>query len=248
MGQIATSAIISPLATIGKNVTIDDYTIVRDNVILEDDVTIHSHCIIGERAATPGLGPLTIGRGALIRSHSIFYEGSRFGESLRTGHHVTIREQTIAGKGLQIGSYADWQGQMKIGDYTRTQSNTTFATGTIIGSFVWIYPFTITTNDPHPPSNVSLVTHIDDFAVVATHCCLLPGLHIGKNSFTAAGSLVTKDVPDGMYVRGAPAKIIGPVELLKHQVEQDKNAYPWTQHFHRGYPASIVDRWKDVPP
>lgn len=37
----------------------------------------------------------------------------------------------------------------------------------------------------------------------------LPGITIGEDSVVAAGSVVTKDVPDGKIVMGVPAKEVG---------------------------------------
>ncbi|MDP1808323.1 MAG: hypothetical protein Q8L35_02165 [Actinomycetota bacterium] len=37
---------------------------------------------------------------------------------------------------------------------------------------------------------------------------LLPGITIGREAFVAAGSVVTKDVPDAKLVMGIPARII----------------------------------------
>lgn len=41
---------------------------------------------------------------------------------------------------------------------------------------------------------------------------ITPGVTIGKNSVVAAGSVVTKDVPDNVVVGGVPAKIIKKLE------------------------------------
>jgi acetyltransferase-like isoleucine patch superfamily enzyme len=38
---------------------------------------------------------------------------------------------------------------------------------------------------------------------------IMPGITIGENVIVAAGSIVTKNIPDGMIVGGNPAKIIG---------------------------------------
>lgn len=43
------------------------------------------------------------------------------------------------------------------------------------------------------------------------------GVNIGNNVVVAAGSVVTKDVPDGVIVGGNPAKIIGSFENLKEK-------------------------------
>lgn len=55
-------------------------------------------------------------------------------------------------------------------------------------------------------SNQSIV--ISDNVWIAQRCIILPGVHIGKNSVIAAGSVVTMNVPDNVLVAGAPAKIL----------------------------------------
>lgn len=49
---------------------------------------------------------------------------------------------------------------------------------------------------------------IKDGAWVATRAMVLKGVTIGKKAVVAAGSVVTKDVPDYAVVGGVPAKII----------------------------------------
>jgi len=53
-------------------------------------------------------------------------------------------------------------------------------------------------------SNVS----IDDNVWIGTHSVILKGVHIGKNSIVAAGSVVTKDIPSNELWGGAPARHI----------------------------------------
>jgi UDP-3-O-[3-hydroxymyristoyl] glucosamine N-acyltransferase len=40
-----------------------------------------------------------------------------------TGHHVIVRENTVAGLVFQIGTLSEIQGDCSIGDYVRFQSN-----------------------------------------------------------------------------------------------------------------------------
>lgn len=44
---------------------------------------------------------------------------------------------------------------------------------------------------------------------------VLAGVTIGENAIVAAGSVVTKDVPDNMVVAGSPAKVIRPIDPNK---------------------------------
>lgn len=45
-------------------------------------------------------------------------------------------------------------------------------------------------------------------SVIAASSTILPGVTVGENSFVAAGSVVTKDVPDNVLVAGVPAKVV----------------------------------------
>lgn len=49
--------------------------------------------------------------------------------------------------------------------------------------------------------------YIDNHVWIATNAQILKGVHIGKNSIVAAGSVVTKDVPENCIVAGIPAQV-----------------------------------------
>ncbi|MGH8620885.1 MAG: N-acetyltransferase [Burkholderiales bacterium] len=237
------SASIAEKARLGRNVRVGDYTVIHENVEIGDDVSIDTHCIIGYPSARSEGKPLRIGAGSLIRSHSVFYEGSEFGPGLRTGHHVSVRERTIAGRDLQIGTYSDLQGDLVIGEHCRTHSGVFLAPGCRIGSFVWILPHVVLTNDPRPPSDVWLGVTVEDFAIIAAMACILPGVRVGTRSLVGAGSVVTRDVPADHVVAGNPARVMCRTSELKMTDRPHEAAYPWMHRFHRGYPREIVESW-----
>lgn len=243
---ISTTAIVSSKASIGSNVSIGDFTIILDNVIIGDNVSIQSHCLIGQPTPLSDGQPLVIGNDSIIRSHSIFYEGSQFGSQLMTGHRVTVREKTEAGENLQIGTLSDIQGNAKIGNHVRFHSNVHIGQKSIIDDFVWIFPYSVLTNDPHPPSNLLIGVRINKYAVIATMCCILPGVQIGENSLVGAGSLVRKDVEPDTVVAGVPAKYICRTSFISLKDGSNQPAYPWMRHFHRGYPKEITDEWMSI--
>jgi acetyltransferase-like isoleucine patch superfamily enzyme len=241
---ISETARVSTKAKLGTNVRIGDFTIVHDDVILGDDCVVESHCVIGNPTPLAEGSPLVIGSGALIRSHSVFYAGSTFGPDLRTGHRVTVREKLVAGRALQIGTLCDFQGHAEIGDFVRTHSNVHIGQKTKIGNYVWVFPYVVFTNDPHPPSEGFLVgVTVEDYAVVATMSCVMPGVRIGTRSLVAAHSLVTKDVAPEVVVGGVPARKLCDAHDIKLRDGSGRPAYPWTTHFHRGYPAEMVAQW-----
>jgi UDP-3-O-[3-hydroxymyristoyl] glucosamine N-acyltransferase len=240
--KIHSTALISPKAVIGENVSVGAFTIVHDNVVIGDNCIIESHCILGASNHVSAGALLKISNNSHIRSHSIFYEGSTFGEKLVTGHRVTVREKTIAGENLQIGTLSDIQGDCAIGDFVRMHSNVHIGQKTKIGNFVWIFPYVVFTNDPHPPSNTLQGASAADFSVIATMSVVLPGANIAKGVLLGAHSTIKGDTEADMVYAGSPAKLICPTNKikLKNSVE---SAYPWRRHFHRGYPEHIVNEW-----
>lgn len=243
--MIHDTAIISKNAEIGSNVSVGPFTVIHDGVYIGSGTEIGSHCELGVNSGLATQGKLVISSNSIIRSHSVIYLGSAFGEELITGHRVTIRENTVAGKNLQVGTLSDIQGDCQIGDYVRFHSNVHIGKGSHIGDFVWIFPYVVLTNDPHPPSEVRLGVKIHDFSVIATMSTLLPGVEIGRGALVAAHSLVNRNVEAEMIVAGVPAKPLGPTHKIKLFNLPDTPAYPWNSHFSRGYPDEVVKEWRN---
>ena len=238
------TALIDKKASFGKNLQVGPYSIIHKNVVLGDNVKIEAYCELGYPSKFGDGSPLVIGNNSLIRSRSLFYESSSFGDGLVTGHDIKIREKTKAGLAFQIGTSTEIQGDCSIGDYVRFQSNVFVGKNTIIGNFVWVLPYVILTNDPTPPSNVLVGAEIGDYAVLAASSLILPGVKIGNGAVVAAKACVTKDVQKGILVAGVPAKVIGKANQVKLVDGSGMPAYPWNSHFTRGYPPNVLKSWK----
>lgn len=238
------TAIVSPGAKLDNNVEVGPFTIIHDSVHIGSNSKIDGFCELGYKSPLSDRDSLTIGANSLVRSHSVFYQGSCFGPGLSTGHHVTVRENTTAGMGMQIGSYSDIQGHCHIGHFVRTHSSVTIGQKSTIGNFVWLFPGVLLTNDPNPPSNVLLGVTIEDYVVIAVKATLLPGVRIGRSSFITAHSLVGKDMPENSLVSGAPATRVCNASDMRVKDDVRQRAYPWHKRFSRGYPQRIVDLWQ----
>lgn len=238
------TAIVSSKAKIGKNVTIGQFTTIYDNVEISDNTVVEAYCEIGVENKFSNKNILYIGRNSHIRSHSVFYEGSFFKEKLITGHRVTVREKTVAGKNLQIGTLTDIQGDCTIGDYVRMHSNVHIGQKSNIGNFVWIFPYVVLTNDPHPPSEVLQGVIVEDFAVISTMSVILPNTTIKTGCLIGASSLLGIKTEEGMLYSGNPAKKICLASRIKLKDGTRRPAYPWKSHFARGYPEEVILEWE----
>jgi len=237
------TALVSPKAIIGKNVSIGAYSIIHDNVEIGENTIIGPYCELGVTNHLSEGEKLSIGPDSHIRSRCTFYEGSKFGNNLITGHSVTVREKTSAGKNFQIGTLSDIQGHCSIGDYVRTHSNVHIGQHSRVGNFVWIFPYVVLTNDPHPPSEIMQGVTIMDFAVIATMSVILPGAKISEGVFIGAQSCIGGETEADSFYAGSPAKKIGPASKIKLKDGIGEPGYPWRIHFKRGYPAEIIEQW-----
>lgn len=79
-------------------------------------------------------------------------------------------------------------------------------------------------------TKVGAVT-IEDNVFIGARALIMPGVTIGKNSIVAAGSIVTKSVPENSIVAGNPAKVItSKVEYLEKNKKllKESNVYNYS--------------------
>jgi len=67
-------------------------------------------------------------------------------------------------------------------------------------------------------------TEVMDNVFIGLGAIIMPGVKIGPNAVIAAGSIVTKDVPENSIVGGNPAKVIGKFDDLmqKRMLESEE--------------------------
>lgn len=242
---------ISPSAQIGKNVRIGDNSTIYDNVVIGDNTTICNDCVIGEPVADYYDNPdayenpqTIIGANSLVRSHALIYAGTEIGDGFSCGHRITIREHAKIGLENRIGTLCDLQGYCRLGDYVWLLANVHICQKAKVGNFVFIYPFTVLTNDPNPPSNMLFGPEIGDFSQVAVHCTVLPERKVGRHCLVGANSVITSDFEDYSLIMGTPAKRLKDVRELVSRTSGEPH-YPWPQRFARRMPweGQDFDTW-----
>lgn len=231
---------VSPDAVIGDDVVIGHGAVVHAGVTIGPGTVIGSYCIIGEAPGRSVEGkqlPTVIGAGSVIRSHTVLYAGSVFGDGFQTGHHAVVRERCVIGDHCAVGTFSDLQGHIVMGEYCRLHSNVHLAQGTRLGSFVFMYPFAVTTNDRFPPTTVPTSPVIGDYTQVGVHAVIIAGVNVGAHCLIAANSTVTRDTGDHAFMVGSPA--IRRKDVRELCDADGSPLYPWKERFDRGMPWSV---------
>ena len=248
--KIGSHCAISPYVHIHDNVVVGDNVTIGENVVIYSNVRIRAGtfvgpgCVLGERLHAFYQDPadyhnpiLTIGRHCIVRSQSVIYAGSVIGDHFQTGHHAIIREESKIGHHCSLGSSADIQGCVEIGDYCRFHSAVHIGQLSVIKNYVFMFPNSVLTNDPHPPSDTcTRGPTLEDYCVISAGAVLMPGITVGKDSVVGANSLVTKNVEPEKVVLGVPARPICSIHDIRCKEGKLEKPYPWREHFSRGMP------------
>src|ERR1700710_1732623 len=99
---IAPGLVLSPTASVGRDVVFGANVVVHDGVVIGDGCTIQDGAVLGKApslsrrstAARGELEPLVIEEGAVICCHAIVFAGSRIGARTIVGDQAYVRERT----------------------------------------------------------------------------------------------------------------------------------------------------------
>ena len=165
----------------GRDVFLDVNVVLEGDVELADNVTIEAGCIIRNSK---------IGEGAVIKANSILEDanvsakcevgpfarlrpGANLAEKARVGNFVEIKKSTI-GEGSKV-NHLSYIGDAEIG------GSVNVGAGTITCNYDGV--------NKHE-------TVIGDDAFIGTNSALVAPVTIGAGATTAAGSTISKDIPD----------------------------------------------------
>lgn len=204
----------------------DNLTVIYPGVVWKGSYLLDPFVIVGKIPAKEKKGsPKTcIGTGALIRSHTVIYAGSRIGKNFNTGHGALIRENNKIGNDVSVGSHSEIAHSSRIGNRVRIHSNVFVGEFSNIGDDCWIGPNAVLTNAKYPASPRAKDNlagpRLERGAKIGANATLLPGVRIGRNALVGAGAVVTKDVPPGAVVAGNPSRKIKDISCLPYGKER----------------------------
>lgn len=120
------------------------------------------------------------------------------GANIREGAHIHKNAVIMMGATINIGAI--------VGEESMIDMNAVLGARATVGKRSHVGAGTVLAGVLEPPSASPVI--VGDDCMIGANVAVLEGVHIGNGSVVAAGSVVTKDVPEGVVVAGAPAKIV----------------------------------------
>jgi UDP-N-acetylglucosamine acyltransferase len=197
---------IHPSAKLGKNVKVDAFTVIHEDVEIGEGTWVGSN--------------VTIFPGARIGSNCRIFPGSVISaipQDLKFANEVTTAE---------IGDYTTIREFVTINRGTKALGKTVVGRHCLLMAYVHVAHDCIVGNNCILANGVTLAGHIEieDFAILEGLVAVQQFIRIGAHSFIGGGSLVRKNVPP--YVRAAkePLSYVGinSIGLKRRGFAEDK--------------------------
>ncbi len=141
-------------------------------------------------------------------------EGAIVGSGTKIWHFCHVQSGASIGNNCILGQNVNIAGGVTIGNNVKIQNNVAVYTGTVVEDDVFLGPSCVLTNVTNPRAQINRhalyeKTVIKRGATIGANATIVCGVTIGRYAFVAAGSVVTKDIPDYAMVMGNPARIKG---------------------------------------
>ena len=167
-------------------------TVLRPMTVLRGATVIGRDCEIGPMAQ---IRDARIGDRVRIGASVI--DDAEIADGVEIGHFNRVRPGSALGSGVSLGTHAEVKNS-RIGAGSRV-NHFSCVLDSDVGTGVNIGAGTVTCNyDGHDKHR----TAIEDGAFVGTNSSLVAPVRIGRGAYVAAGSTVTRDVPDGALAVG----------------------------------------------
>lgn len=183
---------ISPQAQIGRD------TIIYPDVHIEGDTTIGEDCEI--RSGTR-LSGARIGNSVTIKDHCVIID-SEIADDCTVGPFAHLRMNSRMEEGAAVGNFVEMK-KSRLGRKSKSMHLTYLGDATI-GERTNIGAGTITCNYDGKNKHETI---IEDNVKIGSDTMLVAPVRVGSHAVTAAGAVVTKDVPPDTLVAGVPAVV-----------------------------------------
>lgn len=176
----ADGVMISPNVKIGAETEILPGTIIKGNTVIGEG------CIIGPNSFIENS---VIGDNVTLNNTQCYSSTIKNGTSI--GPFARVRPDCVIGEDVKAGNFVEFK-NANIGDRTSV-SHLSYIGDADFGSDINVGCGCATVNYNGKEKNR---TKVDDHAFIGCSTYLVAPVSVGKNSYTAAGSVITEDVPD----------------------------------------------------
>lgn len=176
----ADGVIISPGVKIGVETEILPGTIIKGKTVIGEN------CIIGPNSF---IEDSVIGDNVTLNNTQCYSSTIKNGTSI--GPFARVRPDCVIGEDVKAGNFVEFK-NANIGDRTSV-SHLTYIGDADFGTDINVGCGCATVNYNGKEKNR---TKVDDHAFIGCSTYLVAPVSVGKNSYTAAGSVITEDVPD----------------------------------------------------
>lgn len=172
--------------SIGNSVTIGQGTVICPGVVLRGSTSIGENCVIGHNCIIENT---RVGNGVNLNNVQAY--DSVIDDDAKIGPFVQIRPGSHILRGVKIGDFVEIKNST-IGEYTAV-AHLTYVGDSDVGANVNFGCGVVTVNYN---GDKKFRTVIGDNAFIGCNTNLVAPVRIGNGAYTAAGSTITKDVPD----------------------------------------------------
>jgi bifunctional UDP-N-acetylglucosamine pyrophosphorylase/glucosamine-1-phosphate N-acetyltransferase len=196
--MLAGVSIVDPRSTfIDAGVTIGTDTRIEPNSHLRGTTSVGEGCVLGPDTL---VRDSSIGDGCTILKSTV--EASVIEDHVEIGPYSHVRPGSHIGAGAHLGNYAEVKAA-RLGRRTK-MGHFSYIGDAEVGDDVNIGAGTITANYDGTAKHRTV---IGNGAFIGSDTMLVAPVRVGAGARTSAGSVVTRDVPDGMMAIGSPARI-----------------------------------------
>ena len=182
---------------VDAGVEVGEDTTLLPGTHLMGETVVGGECEIGPNAV---LRDMRVGDRCTIGGSTL--EGSRVADGVEIGAYCRVRPGSMIEADVHLGTYAEVKAS-RIGARTRI-GHFSYTGDADVGEDVNIGAGAVTANYDGASKHR---TEIGDGAFIGSDTMLVAPVRVGVGARTAAGAVVTHDVPDGAQVIGAPARI-----------------------------------------
>ncbi|HEX3525679.1 MAG TPA: DapH/DapD/GlmU-related protein [Thermoanaerobaculia bacterium] len=174
-----------------------------------------------------------LGRGCVVRSHSVIYRHSSLGDGCHVAHNVVVREHATLGAGCVLGIGTVIREGACLGRNVRLMEHVVICEDAELGDDIFVGPGVTFVASRHMPGALLAAGTISDDEAgrreglyyyeaptvrvgngvrIGAGSVVFPGLSLGEGSVIAAGSVVSQSIGPHLLAAGNPAR---PIKRVK---------------------------------